>query len=459
MTRRSEGSAAHKERAGSILIMTLVFVSMFLVIFMSLAGYVNRSYHETVLQSHDELAFQIAESGLNYGRWRLAHDPNDLQPETRAVTDQFAGELGSYTLTFEQPIAGSALVLIRSIGTTDGQAQRPATLEARYGVPSLARYASIVNSDVWYGGTLKGAVHANGGIRMDGSSDSLVTSARETYVCQAIHGCSNQTKPGVWGTGQLQSLWEFPVPAVDYTALTQDLLTIKTKAQELGTYFGLSGAYGYHLVFNPNDTYSLYRVTQKRAPLSSYDAETGWETSSYDIQSEVHLQTSPVPSGGVLYLEDTVWVEGEIRNRVTVASGRFPDNPATNTDIIINGSLTYGGIKDGTRSLGMIAQRHILIPYYGAADYLELNGAFIAQKGKYGRRYYNSGSFRLRERLTLYGMVASNKTPGTAWVNGSGQVISGYQEGISSYDPHLLYGPPPFFPTTGQYEFISWEQL
>ena len=56
---------------GGVLIMTLVFVSMFVVIFSGLTGMVSRTYHETVLQAHDELAFQVAESGLNYARWRL----------------------------------------------------------------------------------------------------------------------------------------------------------------------------------------------------------------------------------------------------------------------------------------------------------------------------------------------------------------------------------------------------
>jgi len=56
-------------------------------------------------------------------------------------------------------------------------------------------------------------------------------------------------------------------------------------------------------------------------------------------------------------------------------------------------------------------------------------------------------------------MTGSTWLPVTSWVNGSNQVISGYQSVDLSYDPNFLYGPPPYFPTNGEYQFISWEEL
>ena len=56
-------------------------------------------------------------------------------------------------------------------------------------------------------------------------------------------------------------------------------------------------------------------------------------------------------------------------------------------------------------------------------------------------------------------MPRSNLAPATAWLDDNGQVTSGYQQGESSYDKNLLYAPPPHFPTTGQYQFISWEEV
>lgn len=451
---------------GSVLIMTLVFVAMFVAIFLALSGLVNRTYHQSVLQSHDELAFQIAEAGLNYARWRLAHASTDFSQETRDVTDQFAGVLGRYALTFETPLAGSSTVLITSAGTTQALPERTVQLRARYALPSLARYSYVTNSDVYFAAEMHGPLHANGGIRMDGQSDSVVASAQETYTCQPIHGCNPaQSKPGIWGTGEEKALWQYPVPPVDYASLTLDLAAMKTAAQASNTYYPASGVFGYQLVFNANNTYSIYRVTQKAPAVYSceYNSNNNWSCGSFshDVQAQALVETKAVPAGGVLYIEDQAWVRGDIRDRVTVAAGRFPDNPATNVDVIVNGSISYGGVKDGTRAFGVIAQRHILIPWSGAQDTLFMDGAYLAQKGKFGRRYYNccgAGAHRLKTRIEIYGMIGSSQVPGTTWTSG-GVVVSGYQQKVQYYDPNLRYDPPPYFPTTGQYEFISWEQL
>jgi len=463
---------------GGILVMTLIFVTMFVVIFMALTGLVTSSYHQSVLQAQDEAAFQIAEAGLNYGRWRLSHAPTNVSTETKIVTDQFAGTLGSYTVTFQAPQTGSTIIVITATGTTAAQPTRQARLRARYGIPSLARYAAITNSDVWYTGAINGPVHSNGGIRMDGQSDSLMTSSKATYSCQPSHGCSPaQNKPGIWGSGQNSQLWQFPVSPVDYNAVTVDLLNMKQTAQTAGTYYGPSGALGYHLVFNSNNTYTIYKVTAKGPLVCSWFAEGSqnvsgcptstsgtWEKSSYDIATQTAVQTKAVPAGGVIFTEDTLWVEGSIQTKITVAAGRFPDTPATNADIIINGNITYTNVHDGSRTFGAVAQRHVLIPWSGAQNQLTMEGAFIAQKGRSGRRYYcptscSADTYRLRSQLTLYGMTASNLVPVTTWVNGSGTVISGYQTVDLTYDPNLLYGPPPYFPVSGSYQFISWDQL
>lgn len=430
---------------------------MLTAMFVALSGTTNLQYRQGGLAAQDETAFQIAESGLNFARWRLAHDPTNLTPVSRDLADQLRGTLGTYTLTFTAPVPGSTVVTITSTGHTVNAPTRDVTLEARYGAPSLARYASLTNDDVWYKSTISGAVHSNGGIRMDGISDSSMTSAKATYVCQTYHGCSNETKPGVWGTGNNSALWQFPVTSVDYSGLTVDLLSMKAAAQAAGTYFGPSGAYGYHLVLNSTNTYSLYRVTAKTPARSSYASDTGWQTLSHDIATQTLLSSGAVPANGILYVEDTLWINGDVRSRITVAAGRFPDTPSTNADIIINGNISYGGVRDGSRVLGAVAQGHVLIPYSAAPNNLQLDGAYVAQHGRFGRRYYTSGSFNIRASITRYGMIASNMVPATAWSSGS-TVVSGYQTSSSSYDPNLLYGPPPFFPTSGEYQFLSWTQ-
>lgn len=450
-------SVNNNKQSGGILIMTVIFLMMLTVLFVSLSGITNLQYRQGGLVAQDETAFQIAEAGLNFARWRLAHDPTNFTPVTREVNDQLEGLLGTYSLTFTAPQTGSTIVQISSLGHTANAPTRDVVLEATYGMPSLAKYASLTNDDVWYKSTISGAVHSNGGIRMDGVSDSTMTSAKATYVCQTYHGCSNETKPGVWGTGSNSAFWQYPVASVDYNGLTLDLLAMKTAAQSAGTYFGPSGVYGYHLVLSTSNTYTLYRVLTKTAAISSYASDTGYQTISHDIATQAVVSSGTVPSNSIMYFEDTLWVDGNVRDRVTVAAGRFPDTPSTNADIIINGNISYGGVRDGSRVFGAVAQGNVLIPYSAAPANLVLEGAYVAQHGRFGRRYYPSGSSSLRTSLTRYGMIASNLVPATAWSSG-GTVVSGYPTSSSSYDPNLLYGPPPFFPTSGEYQFLSWSQ-
>jgi hypothetical protein len=444
---------------GGVLILVVIMVMVIGILFVSLSGLTNFQYHQGGIAAQDETAFQVAESGLNYARWRLAHDPTNFTAAEQVLSDQLKGPLGTYTVTFTPPQTGSSVVTITSVGHTANAPARDVTVTATYGIPSLAKYVFITNEDVWYKGTnIHGAVHSNGGIRMDATSDGPMTSAKETYVCQDFHGCHNQTKPGIWGSGGDSALWQFPVPAIDYNGLTLDLIDMKTAAQTAGTYVGPSGAHGYHIIFNADNTYSLYKVTAKTPVIRSYAADTGWQWASHDIASQTLVSSASVPEGGVLYVEDTLWVEGDIRSHITVAAGRFPDTPGTNADIIINGNISYGGVQDGTRTFGAVAQKNVLIPHSAAPDDLILNGAFLAQRGRFGRRYYTSGTYKLRNSITLHGMIASNWTPVTTWADANSVVLSGYQQANITYDAYLLYGPPPFFPTSGEFQFLSWDQ-
>jgi len=218
-------------------------------------------------------------------------------------------------------------------------------------------------------------------------------------------------------------------------------LDMRTAADDSSTHYGDSGAFGYQIVFNNDNTFTISRVDSLGPNVKSWGLSGPSEWSSYDVGSATVIETKAVPSNGVIYTDDRMWVYGDIRDRVTVAAGVFPDTPVTNVDIILNGNTSYGGVRDGSRAFAVVAQRHVLIPWSGAPNDMVLEGAFIAQKGSFYRRYYPSnggaGAHRLKNSLTLYGMFASNGIPVTAWVNGSGTVVSGFQLGQSSYDPNF----------------------
>ena len=193
------------------MLMAIVFGSIFVTVLGALTGFVLT---ENRLQSNATSmarATAIAEAGIEYYRWFLAHYPNDLQNGT--------GQPGPYTIPYQDPEGGQTGAIslsvtgnsacgtvtsvdLRSTGTPSESPTVSRTILARYARPTVAQYAYVLNSTVWAGEdrVILGPYHSNGGIRMDGTANSPVTSSLSSWICNSDFGCSgNQTKPGVWG--------------------------------------------------------------------------------------------------------------------------------------------------------------------------------------------------------------------------------------------------------------------
>lgn len=106
-----------------------------------------------------EQALAIAESGLEYYRWYLGHDPNDLTngtggpgPYSYSVTDPQSGDmLGSASISVSANTQCGVVqwIDITSKGTSNVDSNFPRTLFARYMQKSVAWYSYLLNSNVW----------------------------------------------------------------------------------------------------------------------------------------------------------------------------------------------------------------------------------------------------------------------------------------------------------------------
>jgi hypothetical protein len=277
----------------------------------------------------------------------------------------------------------------------------------------------------------------------------------------------------VWGVGGDQDLWDFPVSNIDFDKVTTDLKALQTLAENSACgggedcYWKQRGL-GYHIVFLANGTFNLYRVNKLENPIWGYDGED-WKREADDIDEESLEGNYIIPQNcGIIMVEDDLWIEGTVKGKVTVAAARFPATGNT-PKIIINGDLKYLA-KDGSSVLGIISQSHIYVPLYAAKDNLEIDGALMAQNGHVFRKHYCRGGscshdvpqeargYILRNSISLYGSIITNTTWTWTWVNGSGQTISGYRNTSTTYDPNLIYNPPPGFPGTGEYQILRWEE-
>lgn len=474
--------SAYKE--GQVLVQVIIFALIAVYLLGALISWALLNIKAGRQAFNREQAVQIAEAGIDYYRWHLAHAPLDFQdgtgnpgPYVHDFRDMDGNIIGRFSLEISPPPLGSTVVVVTSTGSVvqDGQVSR--TITAQFAKPSIAKYAVAANDVMRFGiGTeVFGPIHSNKGIRFDGVAHNIVTSLVASYDDPdhsggnefGVHTHVAPTDPlppslppkrtDVFKVGR-----QFPAPGIDFAAITTDLGNMKASAQANGFYRSGSGASGYNIVLKTNGTFDLYRVTSLTSPPSGCTNsanQPGWGT--WSVQNQQLLGNYPFPVNGIVFLEDNTFVSGKINGaRLTIVAALLPDNPSSRKDIIVNNDLLYT-MYDGSDSIGLIAQGNVSTGLVSEDD-LRIDAALIAQNGRVGRYYYrppSDGSQRCspnhtRQVLTLWGMIATNQRYGFAYVDGTG-----YQIRNLNYDGSLLYAPPPSFPlTSNQYVTLTWEE-
>lgn len=471
------------KEGGFLLVLVLVFSSVLFVIISSTLGYVIGQSQVTTARTEIQKATDIAEAGLNYYRWFLAHYPNDTTDGTGLpgpYVHQYFDPEGAAIGEFSLAVASStycgdvASIEVTSTGFTYARPEFDRTVSARYVRPTVAEYAYIINSNVWAGPSrvIIGPYHSNGGIRMDGENQSTVSSGQTTWTCTSGFGCSpSGVRDGVFTTtaNADPSLFVFPSAPINFTGLTIDLSQMQNRAQTRGgLHFGPSGNYGYRFTFNNDNTVTVRRVTNTTA-YWGFNNDTGWLQERNVISASVLVGTYTIPAScPLLFVEDKVWVDGVVSRKVSLAAADV-DTPGVDPSIIINGNITY---STTTAGLLAIAEQDVLLGLSVPND-LTINGILIAQAGRYGRNHYcencsegfNSRGlpsaldpFVFRNTLTMNGTIVSNGRVGDQWVSG-GIPISGFLNRFNSYDRNLVENPPPLIPNTSDvYVFRDWRE-
>lgn len=457
---------------GYLLVLVLVFGSIFFMMATAFVGYVVTQSQMTTYKYNKERALDIAEAGLNYYKWFLAHYPGDTtngtttpQPYIHTYIDPESAPIGEFSLQISSSTAcGEVYAIdITSTGYTYDNPSAKRVVYGRYAKPTIAEYAYILNSNVWAGSdrVIIGPYHSNGGIRMDGTNNSTVSSGQATWSCTASFGCNptNNTAPGVFGSGPNKDLWSYPVAPINFTGITVDLATMQQKAQTGGgRYFGPSGKAGYHVIFKSNGTFDVKRVNSKENEPNGY----AWGRYMNILKGTSLIGNYPIPTGcAVLYFEDQVWLEGVVNGKVTIVAADV-DTTGEDPSIILNSDITYATATSG---LLAIAEYDMLIGLT-VPDNMTLNGIFVAQTGHFGRNHYDTTmpnsweEYIKRNSLTINGTIISNGREGTKWVNGSGTYISGFNMRTNTYDRDLVSDPPPLTPETSDtYKFIEWREV
>jgi len=465
------------QSGGYLLVLILVFGGIFFVMLVAFLGVVITERHVQRAAFHKEQALEIAEAGLNYYKWYLAHFPDDTTngtttpgPYVHTYADPEGGDIGEFSLNVASSTACGDVyaVDIYSTGHSYSDPNKTRTIYARYARPTVSEYAYIINSNVWAGSdrTIVGPYHSNGIIRMDGTNNSTVTSGQEEWTCDSGElPCdpynNGDTVPAVYGDGTGSDLWYYPSTPVNFTGLTVDLAAMQASAEnDGGIYLGPSGDYGYRLSFQSDGTVDVY-IVDRTYSYYAYSSEDGWHTERNVIRDDDFDATYTIPSScSLIFVEDKVWLEGEVNGKVTVAAADV-DSASVDPSMILNGNITYANEDSG---LLAIAEEDVLVGL-SVPDDMELNGIFVAQNGHFGRNHYSTGylpghldGYVKRNSLTMNGTIVSSGRVGTKWTSG-GSYASGFETRYNSYDRDLVSDPPPLTPeTSDDYQFIEWRE-
>src|SRR3989338_11571087 len=161
-------------KKGQLTLSVLLFSFVAIIILSGLIIWVDVNLKSAYRSIHRDSAFRIAEAGIEYYRWHLAHAPLDFQdgtgqagPYSHDFYDKSGNIIGKFKLEITPPPLGSTVVTIRSTGTVDGVSGLEKTIEIKMAKPSFAKYAVVLNDNVRFGpGTdVFGQIHSNGGIR------------------------------------------------------------------------------------------------------------------------------------------------------------------------------------------------------------------------------------------------------------------------------------------------------
>lgn len=498
-------------RQGAALAYALIMIAVVSVVSTSLLKYITSQLKYSYYREDKEQAFQVAESGMFFYRWYLAHQVSGKTvqqikdfwssgtaygvgtPYEAEFFDPEGGAIGKYHIEVQPPDVDSTILMVRVTGWSYNEPNAKRTIQARFRRPSWSEFAVAANDVMRFGeGThVYGKVHSNQGIRFDGVAHNIVSSSVDKYddpdhsgnVEFGVHthvnappasGTNNTFRPleapssavaqriDVFTAGR-----KFPMPTIDFNGLVSDLNNLKTEARKptgnltnacsaTGCYFDNAG-YGRRIIFKTNGTFDICTV-------HAYDTGNNDQAGSYNISkykrntgnqtcnscSGSCLQTFTIPTKGIIFVEDNVWLEGAISNKkVTLVAADLNDGEKSDIYLGFN-NLLYTNF-DGKDNLGLISQKDISI-VRDSLNNLTIHGALMAQTGRVGREHYDHAFDK--STITINGSMATNLRYGFAYTDGTG-----YDNRILNFDNNLLYYPPPFFPTGTEYAIDLWDEL
>lgn len=471
---------------GSALAYALVILSIVTIVLVSMLGYISSQLKFSANRVEREKAFQIAESGIYYYRWYLAHNTsgktvqaiNDFWDSGTAlgVASPFEADydrVGKYKIEVTPPEAGSTVAIVKSTGWTYKSPGVSRTIQVRFRRPSWSEYMFLVNGFINFGdeATVYGKVHSNFGIRFDGVAYDTVSALPASFddpshggkdLDFGVHTHTVTADPAApdeypWPVGTIipnhpdtfKGGREFPVKEVNFNGVLSDLAEMKKKSASCGgKYFDSTGE-GRRIILKNDGSFDICTVDDfhhTSHEINKYLQNDG--TGTCNSCSDECLSNYAIPNNGIIFVENNAWVEGSIDGkRVTIVAANL--SGGTQADLYIGmDNLRYANY-DCENMVGLVGQKDITV-IRKCPNNLTIDAALLAQTGRVG---INDNGFSSKTSITFNGAIASYLQP--YFQSG----VSGFAVRFYNFNKSLLYCPPPYFPTGTEYSIDLWEEL
>ncbi len=505
-----------KNLSGSALAYALVIMSSVAILLTSILGFISSQAKYSLQKQGQEQALRIAEGGVHFYKWYLAHQLNGrtnsqidafwsggtaLGQSSAYVADYkdpYGSTIGQYSITVTPPVAGSTIVYVQAEGWTSKYPLLKRTIRVRLRRPSWSESAVLANDFMRFGvGTeVYGRIHSNGGIRFDGLAHNVVSSSLtsfndpdhsggdefgvHTHVAPVdpLPPAAVPSRLDVFEAGRT-----FPVATMDFNGVLGDLNTMKSEAQAgRGRYFDTTGV-GRSITLKTDGTYDTCKVNsadltiptdQNSNTITNYN---GVVTGAFGPR--IGTNGNPCTTTACCALASCGWINNGQHNRgkcVSLANYPIIDNGVifVENNIWISGQIDTKKITIVAANISSGPVASVFIPSnvmytnYDGRDILGIIGQNNVEIPSNSSDVLRIDGALLAQQgrigaehygnnkttITVNGALATNQRYGFAWTDGTG-----YTNRNLYYDNNLLYYPPPYFPTGTQYLLDLWEEL
>jgi len=454
--------------------LVIIVLTTFVLAFLSVA--ISQNSSANTLKKREQ-AFNLAEAGLDRAvNWMrvqvtqpiIGNNTNPWNSGNAVTINLGGGASGTYSVTIvDNGQVGSNpnvhKYTITSIGTASSTA---VTLINKVQNDDYARYVWFTNgetynnNEVWFsnGDQLTGPTQTNSHFNIyhnpsfDGVYDQIYSA--DNYIRFFNNDVNNHLNlsSDYNGTIDVPTFTPGITLGVNPTTMPAQALNLRSASLVSGQGLRLTGATTILLKSTGSPPVGKMDITNT----SYYDAHcTGYHCNT--CSSNCTLTNISLPTNGALFVDSgALTLSGTLKGRLTIGSC---------SDITIADNIFYVNKDPGTSTdmLGIIAEGNIKIPKNlnttGAnPNNLEIDASVMALNTSFLLNGYADSDTAAKGTLTVFGgIIQKNRGPVGTFNSTTGTKITGYTKNYA-YDSRMFATTPPFYPTTGDYISLSWEE-